>query len=112
MTAVLNFEGVTCNYAWDITSDFVQSGSSLTGVATAVGRGINCSIPLPSEVLAVFNGQSGSANLTGTANNGALTFGGEGLSFMGTYTNTRIDATAVVMMEGLTFNYTWRQTKQ
>ena len=112
LTAVLNFEGVTCTYLWDITADFVQAGTALTGVATSVGRGVNCNIPLPPDLDAILNGQSGSASLSGTANGGSVSFQGGTLAFTGTYTSTRLDATASVVIEGVTINYTWRQTKQ
>jgi hypothetical protein len=112
LTGVVSLEGVTCTVQWDLTSDFVQSGTAFTGTGTSVGRGASCSIPLPPEINAIINGQSGSGSLSGTASGGSLSFRVGDLTFTGTYTSTRLDATAPLMVEGLTINYTWRQTKQ
>jgi hypothetical protein len=84
----------------------------LTGTGTSVGRGANCSIPLPPEINAIINGQTGSGSLSGTASNGSLSFRVGELVFTGTYTSTRLEATAPLVAEGLTINYTWRQNKQ
>jgi len=112
LTGVVSLEGVTCTVQWDLTSDFVQSGTAFTGTGTSVGRGASCSIPLPSEINAVIAGQTGSGSLSGTASGGSLSFRVGELTFTGTYTSTRLDATAPLVVEGLTINYTWRQTKQ
>jgi hypothetical protein len=32
--------------------------------------------------------------------------------FTGTYTATKMEATSTTVLEGFTFNLTWRQTKQ
>jgi hypothetical protein len=112
MTAMLSGEGVTCTYNWDLTSDFVQSGSTFSGTISSVSRSISCSIPLPPEVTAIFNGQTGGAPVSGTANAGALAFSGGMLNFTGTYTASRFDATAVFPIEGFTITYVMRQTKQ
>ncbi|HEU0094500.1 MAG TPA: SH3 domain-containing protein [Vicinamibacteria bacterium] len=112
LTAMLSGEGVTCTYNWDTTSDFVQSGSTFNGSVTAVARGISCSIPLPPEVTAVFNGTAGTAAVSGTANAGSFAFGAEMLAFTGTYTASRLDATATISMEGFTITYVLRETKQ
>jgi hypothetical protein len=112
LTAVLAGLGLSCTYLWDLTADLVQSGSTLTGTGTSVGRGIDCSVPLPPNISAIFNGQSGSGTLTGTANAGAVSFRVGELAFTGTYTSSRLDATAIYTLEGVTVTYTWRQTKQ
>jgi len=72
MTAMLNGQGVTCTYNWDLASDFVQSGSTFNGTITSVSRSISCSVPLPPEVTAIFSGQTGGAPVSGTASAGAL----------------------------------------
>jgi hypothetical protein len=112
LTGVVSLEGVTCTVLWDLTTDLVQSGTALTGTGTSVGRGASCSIPLPPEINAIINGQTGSGSLSGTASNGSLSFRVGELVFTGTYTSTRLDATAPLVVEGLTINYTWRQNKQ
>ena len=112
LTGVVSLEGVTCTVLWDLTTDLVQSGTTLTGTGTSVGRGASCSIPLPSEINAVIAGQTGSGSLSGSASNGTLSFRVGELTFTGTYTSTRLDATAPLVVEGLTITYTWRQTKQ
>jgi hypothetical protein len=113
LTAMLSGEGVTCSYSWDATSDFVQSGSTFNGTVSAVARSINCSVPLPPEVTAIFNGTSaGSAPVSGSANAGSFSFQAETLAFTGTYTASRLDATATLSMEGFTISYVLRQTKQ
>jgi hypothetical protein len=94
LAAVLNFEGVTCNYAWDLTSDLVQTGTTFTGTGTSVARGINCNIPLPPGLDAIFNGQTGT------------------IPFTGTYTATQLNATGTLSLEGAQMTWTWRQTKQ
>ncbi|HZM51047.1 MAG TPA: SH3 domain-containing protein [Vicinamibacteria bacterium] len=112
LTGVVSLEGVTCTVLWDLTTDLVQSGTTLTGTGTSIGRGASCSIPLPSEINAVIAGQTGSGSLSGSASNGTLSFRVGELTFTGTYTSTRLDATAPLVVEGLTITYTWRQTKQ
>jgi hypothetical protein len=84
----------------------------LTGTGTSVGRGASCSIPLPQEINSFINGQTGAGSLSGSASNGSLSFRVGDLAFTGTYTSTRLDATAPLMVEGFTITYTWRQTKQ
>jgi len=112
LTGVISLEGVNCMVQWDLTTDLVQSGTALTGTGTSVGRGASCSVPLPPEINAIINGQTGSGSLSGSASNGSLSFRVGELAFTGTYTSTRLDATAPLVVEGLTINYTWRQTKQ
>ena len=112
MTGVVSLEGVTCTVQWDTTVDFVQSGTALTGTGTSVGRGASCSVPLPPEVNAIINGTTGSGSLSGSASGGSLSFRVGDLAFTGTYTSTRLDATAPLVVEGLTITYTWRLTKQ
>ena len=112
LTGVVSLEGVTCMVRWDLTTDLVQSGTALTGTSTSVARGASCSVPLPPEVNAIINGQTGSGSLSGSASGGSLSFRVGELAFTGTYTSTRLDATAPLVFEGLTINYTWRQTKQ
>ncbi|HEY8150618.1 MAG TPA: SH3 domain-containing protein [Vicinamibacteria bacterium] len=112
LTAMLSGQGVSCTYNWDTTSDFVQSGSTFNGSVAAVARAISCSIPLPPEVNAVFNGTAGTAAVSGTANAGSLAFGAEMLAFTGTYTASRLDATANISIEGFTITYVLRETKQ
>jgi hypothetical protein len=112
LTGTLSFEGVTCTVQWDLTADLVHSGTALTGTGTSVGRGASCSVPLPPEINAIINGQTGSGSLSGSASGGSLSFRVGELAFTGTYTSTRLDATAPLVVEGLTINYTWRQTKQ
>jgi hypothetical protein len=112
LAAVLNFEGVTCNYAWDLTSDLVQTGTTFTGTGTSVARGINCNIPLPPGLDAIFNGQTGSGSLSGTASNGTLSFQAGTIPFTGTYTATQLNATGTLSLEGAQMTWTWRQTKQ
>jgi len=111
LSAVLSGLGVNCNYTWDATADFVQSGSTFNGTVSAVARSISCSIPLPPEINAVFNGNAGLASVNGTANGGSLAFQAQPLSFTGTYTSNRIDATAPFTIEGFTILYTLRLTK-
>jgi hypothetical protein len=112
LTGVVTAEGITCTVLWDLTTDLVQSGTAFTGTGTSVGRGASCNIPLPGEINALINGQTGSGSLSGTASGGALSFRVGELTFMGTYTSTRLDATAPFTVEGFTITYTWRQTKQ
>jgi hypothetical protein len=112
LTGTVSFEGVTCTVLWDLTTDLVQSGTALTGTGTSVGRGASCSVPLPPEINAIINGQTGSGSLSGTASGGSLSFRVGDLAFTGTYTSTRLDATAPLVVEGLTITYTWRLTKQ
>jgi hypothetical protein len=112
LTGTVSLEGVTCTVLWDLTTDIVQSGTAITGTGTSVGRGASCSIPLPPEINAIINGQTGSGSLSGSASNGSLSFRVGDLAFTGTYTSTRLDATAPLAVEGLTITYTWRQTKQ
>jgi hypothetical protein len=111
LSAVLSGQGVNCNYTWDATADFVQSGSSFNGNVSAVARSINCSIPLPPEVNAIFSGNAGTAPVNGTANGGSFTMQAASLSFTGTSTANRIDATAPFNIEGFTIVYTLRLTK-
>jgi len=112
LTGTVSTEGVTCTVLWDLTTDLVQSGTTFTGTGTSVGRGASCSIPLPADITAIINGQTGSGSLSGTASGGSLSFRVGELNFTGTYTSTRLDATAPLVVEGFTINYTWRQTKQ
>ncbi|HEU0105812.1 MAG TPA: SH3 domain-containing protein [Vicinamibacteria bacterium] len=112
MTGTVSFEGVTCTVQWDMTVDFVQSGTALTGTGTSVARGASCSVPLPPEIDAIINGTTGSGGLSGSASGGSLSFRVGDLAFTGTYTSTRLDATAPLVVEGLTITYTWRLTKQ
>jgi hypothetical protein len=105
------FEDVTCTLGWDLTSDFVQSGSTFSGTMSYVGRTVNCGVELPLD-LASFLGQGSSLPITGTASGGSLMFGTGPAMFTGTYTATRIDATWTFVQEGVTVNYTWRQNKQ
>jgi hypothetical protein len=60
----------------------------------------------------VFNGTAGTAAVSGTANAGSLAFGAEMLAFTGTYTASRLDATATFSMEGFTITYVLTETKQ
>jgi hypothetical protein len=112
MTGMLSGQGLSCTYNWDVSSDFVQSGSSFNGTVTAVARGVSCSVPLPPEVTAVFNGTAGSAPVSGTANAGSFAFQAETLAFTGTYTASQLQATATLPIEGFTLTYVMRQTKQ
>jgi len=112
LTAMLSGQGLTCTYNWDTTSDFVQSGSTFSGTVTAVARAINCSIPLPPEVTAVFSGNAGTVPVSGTANAGSFAFQGGMLAFTGTYTASGLDATAPFSVEGFTITYVLRETKQ
>jgi hypothetical protein len=109
---MLSGQGLSCTYNWDVTSDYVQSGSTFNGTVTAVTRGISCNVPLPPEVTAIFNGTAGSAAVSGTANNGSFAFGAETLSFTGTYTATQLQATATLPIEGFSITYVMRQSKQ
>jgi len=112
LTGVATVEGITCTSVWDITTDLVHSGSTLSGTGTSVPRGVTCSVALPPGLDALLSGQSGSGTLSGTANAGALSFQAGMLAFTGTYTTSRIDAVASIVIEGITINWTWRQTKQ
>jgi hypothetical protein len=112
LTAMLSGLGLTCTYNWDLTSDFVQSGSTFNGTITSVSRAISCSVPLPPEVNAIFNGSTGANPVSGTANAGALAFQGGTLNFTGTYTASQLDAMAPLQIEGFTITYMMRQTKQ
>lgn len=112
LAAVATFEGITCRYTWDLTSDLVQSGSSVTGTVSVVSRTIACSVSLPLDLTSLFAGQTSGAAVSGTASGGALTIGAGPLMFSGTYTTSRIDATANYAIEGITVVYTWKQTKQ
>jgi hypothetical protein len=112
LTAVATFEGVSCSYLWDLTSDLVQSGSTFSGTGTAVGRAVNCSVALPLDLASIFNGQGSAAALSGTASGGSLSFQASTLAFTGTYTSSRIDAAASLVFEGVAINWTLVQTKQ
>lgn len=112
LTGMVSIEGVTCMVNWDATSDFVQSGSTFNGTLTFVGRAASCSVPLPPEINAAVSGQVGSGPVSGTANAGSLAFQLGTLAFTGSYTASRLDATAPLTVEGLTITYVLRQTKQ
>jgi hypothetical protein len=112
LTAVASIEGVSCTSVSDITTDLVHSGSTFTGTGTSVPRAITCSVALPPGIDAILNGQGGSGTLSGTANAGSLSFQAGQTAFTGTYTTSRIDAVASMVFEGITINFTWRQTKQ
>ncbi len=112
LTGVATVEGISCTSVWDITTDLVHSGSTLSGTGTSVPRGVTCSVALPPGLDALLSGQSGSGTLSGTANAGALSFQAGMLAFTGTYTTSRIDAVASIVIEGITISWTWRQTKQ
>ena len=113
LTGVASFEGVSCTYVADIVTDLVHSGSTFTGSGTSVSRSITCSEALPPGIDALINGQaSGTGTMSGTANAGSLSFQAGQLAFTGTYTTSRIDATASIVFEGVNINWTWRQTKQ
>ncbi|PYQ48816.1 MAG: hypothetical protein DMF78_20330 [Acidobacteria bacterium] len=72
---------------------------------------VNCAIPVPVDLTSVL-GTQGSGWMMGTANNGVISFQVGPFPFNGTYTATKIDATAATVIEGFTFNLTWRQTRQ
>jgi hypothetical protein len=112
LTAVLSGQGISCNYLWDTTSDFVQSGSTFSGTVTSVLRSVNCNVALPGELNAILVGQTGSGPISGAANAGSFSFQGGMLSFTGNYTATRLEATANFSIEGFTVVYTFKETKQ
>jgi uncharacterized protein YraI len=109
LTYVIGGEGVTCTYQWDLTTDLVQSGSALSGGGTSVARTVNCSVPIPAELI---QGTSGSGSLSGTVSGNTLTFRAGEFTFTGTWSGTKLEATTNGTMEGFTFAGTWRQTKQ
>jgi hypothetical protein len=116
----ITFEGssgpVLCVFRWDTTVDLTQSGDSINGSGSSVGRSATCtpSSPEVEAALRTIVGNTGSGTLTGSAANGqmTLTTSGDGLVFTGSYTSSRIDLRATVPDPGGTFVWTWRMTKR
>jgi len=95
------------------TANFTNTTTSPTLSVDSVGAGaLQDTGGTALGVGAIINGQTGSGSLSGSASGGSLSFRVGELAFTGTYTSTRLDATAPLVVEGLTINYTWRQTKQ
>jgi hypothetical protein len=111
ITGVTSGQGLSCTSRADLTVDLVQTGSTLSGTGTSTTRGVDCSVPLPAEVAAVI-GQAGSGTLSGSASGGTLTFQAGLFTFNGTYTSTRIEASANMPIEGLAFAITIRLNRQ
>jgi hypothetical protein len=110
LSLVSSFQGVSCTGSWDLTVDFVQSGTTLNGSGTSVSRTFNCSLDIPGGIPGV-SGQTGSGTLSGTASGGALTFRIGELTFTGTYTNSRMEARSNTTIEGVSLNYTMILTR-
>jgi hypothetical protein len=110
-TFSLSVEGTTCTSSIDITTDLVQTGGTFTGTGTSVLRAFNCSVPLPSEIQSLL-GTGGTGSMAGTLNGSAITFQIGPYTYTGTFTGSRIEATAVTNIEGFTIQSTWRQNKQ
>jgi hypothetical protein len=61
----------------------------------------------------IFAGQAGGAPVSGTANAGSVSFqAGPSLTFTGTYTASRLEASAPFPFEGFTVVFTLKETKQ
>ncbi|HEV7502886.1 MAG TPA: hypothetical protein VGQ33_22865 [Vicinamibacteria bacterium] len=114
LTLLVNTADMACTYRWDLTSDLVQSGASLSGSATAVSRSANCSFQAVPTLPAPFAASASSVPINGAASGGSVTFQAGINTLTGTYTASLLDAAGSVpgVASGATATYTWRQTKQ
>jgi hypothetical protein len=114
LTLFVTVGETACTYRWDLTSDLVQSGASLSGSATAVSRSASCSFQAVPTLPPPFSGPASAVPINGAASGGALTFEAGISPFRGTYTASLLDASGSLpgLASGGTATYTWRQTKQ
>lgn len=114
LTLFVTVGETACTYRWDLTSDLVQSGASLSGSATAVSRSASCSFQAIPTLPPPFSGPASAVPINGAASGGAVTFQAGVSPFTGTYTASLLDAAGSLpgLANGGTATYTWRQTKQ